>query len=67
MSPKLKFCKEVSKARKQKALTQEKAAECLSISVRWFQQIEEGHKLPSGALMLKFIIFFEIDSKNLKE
>lgn len=67
MSPKLKFCKEVSKAREKKDLTQEKAAECLAISVRWFQQIEEGHRLPSGSLMLKIIGFFEIDGKNLKE
>ena len=50
-----------------KRKAEEEAAEKLSISLRWFQQIEEGHKLPSGALMLKIIIFFEIDGKNLKE
>ena len=47
-------------------LTQEQAAECLDISVRWFQDIENGKHLPSTELTLKIIAFFGIDGKKLR-
>lgn len=60
------FAKEVSRSRHKKKLTQEQVAEQVNISVRWFQRIESGQRLPSAELMLEIIKLLEIDSKNLK-
>jgi len=48
-------------------LTQREAAEALSISVRWYQRIENGEKLPSAMLLLKMIFLFNIDIGELKQ
>lgn len=61
------FAKEVSRSRHEKKLIQEQVAEQVNISVRWFQRIESGQRLPSAELMLEIIKLLEIDSKNLKE
>lgn len=61
------FAREVSRSRHEKKLTQEQVAEKVNISVRWFQCIESGRRLPSAELMLKIINLLEIDTKNLKE
>lgn len=55
------FAEEVRRSRKRLGLTQEQAAEELSISVRWFQYIEEGHRIPSTSLALQMIALLEMD------
>lgn len=65
MSIKHRFASAVYRARKENHLTQEKAAEALDISVRWYQLIEYGKRLPSTTLALKIIVYFEIDGKAL--
>ena len=67
MSIKHRFASAIYHARTDRALTQEKAAEALGISVRWYQLVEYGKRLPSTILALKFIAFFEINGRQLKE
>ncbi len=67
MSILYRFSKEVHRSRRQLGLTQEQAAEALSISVRWFQYIEAGERIPGPILILNIIALLEIDGKNLKK
>ena len=48
-------------------ITQEKAAEYLDISTRWYQDIENGKHLCSVELALKIIAFFGIDGKASRD
>ncbi|MBQ8689460.1 MAG: helix-turn-helix transcriptional regulator [Clostridia bacterium] len=66
MSIKFRFAGEIYHSRQALHITQEEAAEILGVSVRWYQQIESGHVLPSALLTLKIIAFFEIEGKKLK-
>ena len=61
------FSKEIYYARKAMGITQEKAAEYLDISTRWYQDIENGKHLCSVELALKIIAFFGIDGKALRD
>ena len=67
MTMKYRFSSQVLHARLSRKLTQERAAELLGISVRWYKQIEKGEVLPSAELALKIMAEFEIDGKDLKE
>lgn len=60
------FSREIYYARKEMGLTQEQAAEALGISVRWFQETENGKHMCSGELALKIMAFFGIDGKALR-
>ncbi len=55
------FGAELKGARKERLLTQEKAAELLDVSTRWFQTLEAGKAPPNFHLMCKIVKFFEID------
>lgn len=48
-------------------ITQEKSAEYLDISTRWYQDIENGKHLCSVTLALRIIAFFGIDGKSLRD
>ena len=61
------FSKQIYYSRKEMGLTQEQAAEALGISVRWYQDVENGKHLPSADLTLRIIAFFGIDGKSLRE
>lgn len=61
------FSKKVYYARKDLGLTQEQTAEALGISVRWYQDIENGKHIPSGDLTLKIMAFYGIDGKSLRD
>lgn len=62
-----RFSKEVYRSRKQLGLTQEQVAEALSISVRWFQYIEAGERIPGPLLILNIIALLGIDGNNLRK
>ena len=66
MSIKTNFPKVLYYYRKALQLTQEKAAEGLDISVRWYQMVENGRCLPGSHLALKMVAFFGIDGKLLR-
>lgn len=67
MSVKQRFASAVFHAREKMGITQEKAAEALMISVRWYQEIEYGHVLPSAELTLKIVAFYGINGECLRE
>lgn len=62
-----KFSQEIWRCRTELNMTQEQVAEALSISVRWFQYIEAGERIPSGILTLRIIALLGIDGRNLRE
>ena len=66
MSIKSNFSREVYYSRKELGITQERAAEYLNISTRWYQKIENGKVLPSTELTLKIIAFYGIDGYKLR-
>lgn len=67
MSIKSNFSRQIYYARREMGITQERAAEHLNISVRWYQIIENGRHLPSAELTLKIIAFFGIDGRLLRD
>lgn len=67
MSLKLKFSGALLKARKERNLTQSQIANYLDISLRWYQKIESGRKLPGSLLLLKLILLFNIDVEEFRE
>ena len=62
-----KFASELLKARKKYGLTQSEVAEAVSISVRWYQKIESGRKMPSAILALRLVAYLELDVQNLRQ
>ena len=62
-----KFSAEVYHARDAKGFTQKQVAEAVSISVRWYQRVEKGEKLPSALTMLRLILFLELNVEEFRE
>ena len=62
-----KFSAELYHARYEKGYTQREVAEAVSISVRWYQRVEKGERLPSSLVMMRLIIFLNLDIKKLEE
>ncbi len=58
---KLTFSGAVLQKRKALGLTQEDVADAVSISVRWFQLIEKGVRLPSFIVALRLIVLLDLD------
>lgn len=58
---KLTFSGAVLQKRKALGLTQEDVADAVSISVRWFQLIEKGVRLPSFIVALRLIALLDLD------
>ncbi len=67
MSLRQRFASAVFHARKEMGITQDQAAEALGISTGWFQQIEYGHVVPGGELVIKIFVFFGINGIDLRE
>ena len=61
MSLATKFSHEVYLARTRLGLTQQAVADAVSISVRWYQDIENDSHMPSADLMLRLIFYLGID------
>lgn len=67
MSMEMRFSNEVYRCRIDRGFTQREAAELLNISLRWFQYIEKGQRMPSSKLMLEIFVLFEISGSRLKD
>ena len=67
MSLKYKLSGIMLNTRRKHNLTQSETAAALGVSTRWYQKLEAGKKFPGGKLLLKIIIFFDIDIKVFKE
>lgn len=67
MKFKSKFSSSMLKARKAFGYTQSEVAEAVSISVRWYQKIESGSKLPGTMTTLRIILFLHLDIEEFRE
>lgn len=67
MSINYKFSSKLFHARTKHGLTQQKVAESVSISERWYQRLEKGENLPSALVMLRLILLLNIDIEDLRE
>ena len=63
----LKFSSELYHARAAKGYTQRQVAEAVSISVRWYQRVEKGERLPSSVVLLRLILFLNLDVEKFRE
>ena len=55
------------KARLELGYTQAEVAEAASISVRWYQSIETGHRLPGTITMLRIMAILNIETKEFRD
>ena len=62
-----KFAEVLYNARDKKKLTQSQVAEAVSISVRWYQKVEAGLRLPGTIPTLKLMLLLDIDIEELRE
>lgn len=61
------FSEKVRTGRRRLGYTQAQVAERISVSVRWYQQIERGAYLPGAVVMLRLLILLELDPKEFRE
>ncbi len=67
MSVRLRFASALYAARTKQQLTQEKTAELLGISTRWYQKIEKGVSEPNLTLVCNIQKQFELNLANCAE
>lgn len=61
------FAKRVYHARASLGLTQRQVAEDVSISVRYYQNIEHGDKLPGSAVMLRLMLRLHLEAEMFRD
>lgn len=61
------FAERIHDARKGFGYTQAQVAEAVSISTRWYQQIERGRFLPETTVMIRLLIVLELDPEEFRE
>lgn len=61
------FAKAILKARKEQGYTQSEVAEAVSVTVRWYQKLESGRRLPGTLTALRLILFLQLDVEELRE
>lgn len=54
-------------ARMAHGYTQAEVAEAVSISPRWYQRIESGTRMPGTSVLLRLILFLDIDVEEFRE
>lgn len=68
MSLKSHFSHDVFHARTEKCkMTQQQVADALWISVREYQKIEKGERLPGTRIFLRLVFFFELNFEDYRE
>ena len=65
MSLKFNFSNAIYHKRTEMKYTQETVAEAVKISVRWYQKIEKGARMPGTSVFLRLVKLFKIDVNNL--
>ena len=63
----LKFSGKLVKARLEQGYTQREVADAISVSVRWYQRVEKGEKLPGTVAMLRLLLFLKLDVEDFRE
>ncbi len=61
------FSRVIHKARTEAGYTQQEVADGVSISLRWYQCIEEKARKPSAEVMMKILVFLKIDISVFEE
>lgn len=54
-------------ARIDHGFTQRQVADAVSVSVRWYQRIEKGERIPGTIVMLRLILLLDIDIEVFRE
>lgn len=67
MSLNSSFASKIYHARKASGLTQQALAELVSISLRWYQELEKGNRSPGAKAMLRLIVVLKIDPQDFRE
>lgn len=68
MNINLKFALYLYETREEHNLTQEKMAEIIDVSVRWYQNFEKGSKMPNFRVICLLVKSFDLDLRYfLKE
>ncbi len=67
MTLQAKLSKQTKDARKRLHYSQYEVAEAISVSVRWYQKIEAGQKLPNTTVMLRLMLFLKLDPEDFRE
>ena len=67
MTMKRKFANIVLRARDELGYTQYEVAEAVSVTVRWYQRIETGVKMPGSITLIRLILFLHLDVEELRE
>lgn len=67
MSFHFKFSGKVVEARLAQGYTQREVADAVSVSVRWYQRVEKGEKLPGSMVMLRLVLFLHLDVEDFRE
>lgn len=62
-----KFARTVFRARTNRGYTQGEVAEAISVSVRWYQKIESGKRLPGAITLIRLILFLHIDLEEFRK
>ncbi len=62
-----RFAALILESRTRRNLTQGEVAERAGISLRWYQKIESGARLPSTAVALRLIFTLDIELETLKK
>ncbi len=67
MKEAISFGKLLYKARTSQNYKQREVATATSISVRWYQEIESGRRLPSGKTAIRVAAFLKLDFNRIRE
>ena len=62
-----KFSGKVLEARLAQGYTQREVADAISVTVRWYQRVEKGEKLPGSMVLLRLILFLNLNVEDFRE
>lgn len=66
MNMKLRLSQLLQRSRMEQGYTQREVAEAVSVSVRWYQKMEAGSKMPSSVTLIRLVLFLSIDMEDLR-
>lgn len=67
MELQMKFARSLYHSRTSLGYTQNAVAHAVSISVRWYQRIEKGERLPSATVLIRLVLLLGIDLEDCRE
>ena len=61
------FAIQAYNSRRKLGYSQETVAEAISVSVRWYQKIEAGERLPGTITAIRIILFLHLNVEEFRE